>query len=284
MGRLSNKVAVITGATSGIGEGTARHFVREGAKVVLSGRNSAKGEALAKELGVAAAFVRADVTSEDDIAHLIDATVSKFGRIDCMFNNAGETKTFLPVADVTVEDLDLNFRTLVHSVALGSKYAVRQFRAQGGGGVVINNASVAATRTGYGSHVYSAVKAAVIQLTRSYAMETAPEGIRFNSISPGAILTPIFARAFGASNEDADAKTPGLAAAFASVTPLGRTGLPADIAAAAVFLASDEAGFITAQDIVVDSGITAGRTYREAVDGFGGLADALHLPRLNASP
>lgn len=275
MGRLINKVAVITGATSGIGEETARHFVAEGAKVVLSGRNSEKGEALAAQLGPGAAFVRADVTVEADINHLIETAVAKFGRLDCLFNNAGEAIGQTGIADVTEEEIDINFRTLVYSVIFGSKYAVRQFRAQSSGGVVLNNASIAADRTGNGSTLYSGAKAAVVHLTRCHAMETAAESIRFNSISPGAILTPIFARALGGGGLREAEQTAALEQAFAAFVPVARAGWPADIAALAVFLASDEASYITAQDIAVDGGITAGRTIAESNQMFQNLAEII---------
>jgi NAD(P)-dependent dehydrogenase (short-subunit alcohol dehydrogenase family) len=275
MGRLVDKVAVITGATSGIGEETARRFAEEGAKVVLSGRNSGKGEALAEALGPAAAFVRADVTVEADVADLITAAVDKFGRLDCLFNNAGEAIGASGVADVTEQEIDANFRTLIYSVIFGAKYAVRQFRAQGGGGVVLNNASIAAERTGYGSTLYSAAKAAVVRLTHCHAMETAGEAIRFNSISPGAIMTPIFARAMGFGGEREAERTAVLEQAFATAVPIARAGRPGDIAALAVFLASDEASYITAQDIAADGGMTAGRTAGQSAQMFQSLAELI---------
>ncbi len=276
MGRLSGKVAAITGATSGIGEATARVFIEEGAKVVVSGRNIAKGEALARELGSAAAFERADVTVEADVARLVEAAAGRFGRLDCLFSNAGEGN-FSGVADITEADLEFNFRTLVWSVVFGAKHAVRRFRAQGGGGVVLSNASIAGSRTGYGPHLYSAAKATVIHLSKSYAAETAVEGIRFNTISPGVIVTPIFAKALGAGRDEAAEKAPRLADAFAAAAPLGRAGWPVDIARTAAFLASDEASFITAQDFVVDGGVIAGRTTQEMEAQFAGLGQIMGL-------
>jgi NAD(P)-dependent dehydrogenase (short-subunit alcohol dehydrogenase family) len=255
-GRLHNKVAVITGATSGIGEATARRFVAEGARVVLAGRTEAKGEAIARELGDAALFQRADVTREADIAALIDTAVEKFGRLDCLFNNAGG-RTFGTVDTVTPEDFDAAMRLLVGSVVFGIKHAARVMTPQESGSI-INNASIAGHRSSQGGYLYSAAKAGVIHLTRIAGVELGARGIRVNAISPGAIATPIFWGGSEVANrlsgDENQKKMEKLEKNLARATPLPRSGFGDDIAQAAVFLASDEGSFINCHDLVVDGG------------------------------
>ena len=254
--RLTGKVAVITGATSGIGEATARLFVAEGARVVLAGRTVGKGEAIASELGDRAAFVRADVTREAEVGAVVDAAVDRFGRLDCLFNNAGA-----PVAGtletVTEAEFDAAMRLLVGSVVFGIKHAARVMKGSGGGSI-INNASIAAHRSGQGGLLYSAAKAAVSHLTHLAAVQLGPHHIRVNAISPGAVATPIFWGGSQVANRLGDdenqRKQEKLERNLARATPLPRSGLPADIAQAAAFLASDEGGFVNGHDLVVDGG------------------------------
>ena len=262
--RLSGKVAVITGGTSGIGEATVELFVTEGARVVLTGRNADKGEAMAAKLGDGTRFVEGDVRNEADIKRAIDAATTEFGRLDCLFNNAGGGTTGT-VETVTQEEFRHAMDLLVGSVIFGMKYAVPIMKQQGGG-AIINNTSVAALRTDYGGLLYAGAKAAVRQMTKVAGMELAPWGITVNSIAPGGIATPIF---FGGS-ERAKTMDEGHVAAsmakleknLAAATPLQRTGLPADIAYGALYLASDEGRFITCHDLVIDAGMTAaGKTH-----------------------
>jgi NAD(P)-dependent dehydrogenase (short-subunit alcohol dehydrogenase family) len=256
MPRLTGKVAVITGATSGIGAATARLFAREGATVVVSGRAVDQGQALAGELGEQAIFLRADVTSEADIAALLDGAADRFGHVDCLFNNAGA-----PVAGnlntITEAQFDHGMRLLVGSVLFGIKHGARVMRA-GSGGSIISNSSVAAHRSGQGDVLYSAAKAAVSHITRLASVQLGPEGIRVNAISPGAIATPIFwggsAAARELEPEDNLRKQAKLERNLARATPMGRTGTSDDIAYAALFLASDEGSFINGHDLVVDGG------------------------------
>jgi NAD(P)-dependent dehydrogenase (short-subunit alcohol dehydrogenase family) len=256
-GRLGGRVAVITGATSGIGEATARLFAAEGATVVVSGRNVEKGESVAASLGGGATFHPADVSREADVAALVDAAVERHGRLDCLFNNAGA-----PVAGdvrtVDEESFDRGMRLLVGSVLFGIKHAARVMEAAGSGGSVINNSSIAAHRAGQGGLVYSAAKAAVSHITRLAAVELGPSGIRVNAISPGAIATPIF---WGGStvastlDDEANArKQAKLERNLARSVPLHRSGTSDDIGHAAVFLASDEGSFVSGHDLVVDGG------------------------------
>jgi NAD(P)-dependent dehydrogenase (short-subunit alcohol dehydrogenase family) len=253
-GRLEGKVAVITGATSGIGAATARVFVSEGARVLIAGRSEERGEALATELGKAAIFKRADVMHEAEIAAVIDAAVSRFGKLDCLFNNAGAA-TPGEIETITEEQFDFGMKLLVGSVMFGIKHAARVMDA---GGSIINNSSVAAHRLGQGGTLYSAAKAAVSHITRIAGAKLGPKGIRVNSISPGAIATPIFwggsAKAQTLSAEDNARKLAKLQGNLAKATPLPRPGSANDIACAALFLASDEGSFVNAHDLVVDGG------------------------------
>jgi NAD(P)-dependent dehydrogenase (short-subunit alcohol dehydrogenase family) len=255
-GRLEGKVAIITGATSGIGEATARRFAAEGARLVIAGRTTDKGDALARALGDAVMFQRADVLREADIAALVDAAVSRFGRLDCLFNNAGAPDRGT-LDTVTEEDFNYSMRLLLGSVVLGIKHAARVMKPQKSG-AIINNASIAGHRCANGGYLYSAAKAAVSHVTRLAGVQLGPYGIRVNAISPGAIATPIFwggsARANTLSDEENRKKLAKLEGNLARATPLPRSGFADDIANAAVFLASDEGSFVNCHDLVVDGG------------------------------
>lgn len=256
MDRLVGKVAIITGATSGIGEATARCFAAEGAKLVIAGRAKDKGEALVRELGDNAIFQPADVMREADIAALVDTAVARFGRLDCLFNNAGAS-TPGTLETVTEREFAEGMQLLVGSVVFGVKHAARVMKPQGSGSI-INNASVAAHRYGQGGIFYSTAKAAVAHYTRLAGVELGPHGVRVNAISPGAIATPIFwggsTRANTLSDEENQRKLAKLESNLAKAAPLPRTGYPADIAYAALFLASDEGSFVNSHDLVVDGG------------------------------
>lgn len=255
-GRLKGKVAVITGATSGIGEATARLFAAEGAMLVIAGRTADKGEALARELGDKVLFQRTDVQREADIAALIDTAVGRFGRVDCLFNNAGGPDRG-SLETVTEEDFDYSMKLLVGAVVFGIKHAARVMKPQKSGSI-INNSSIAAHRNGQGGYLYSAAKAAVSHLTRVAGNQLGAHNIRVNAISPGAIATPIFwggsARANTLSEEENQRKLAKLERNLAHATPLPRAGQADDIARAALFLASDESSFINCHDLVVDGG------------------------------
>ena len=256
MGRFDGKVAIITGATSGIGEATARRFIAEGARVVLAGRTVAKGEALARELGERALFQRADVVHEADIAALVDTAVAHFGRLDVMFNNAGAPGAG-PLETITEEQFAHAVKLLLGSVVFGMKHAARVMKPQRSG-AILNNSSVAALRAGQGDLVYSAAKAGVTHVTRLAGVELGPFGIRVNSISPAAIATPIFwggsARANTLSGDENRRKQEKLEKSLAHASPLPRSGYADDVASAALFLASDEGSFVSCHDLVVDGG------------------------------
>jgi len=257
--RLDNKVALITGGTSGIGAETARLFIQEGAKVVISGRSEEKGQILSKELGKNSQYLLSDVTKEEDIENSIKETVNQFGKLDILFNNAGGP-VGAGIEKVTQKDIDYGVHLLLASVILGTKYAIEPMR-QNGGGCIINNSSIAGIRYRQGDPLYAALKAGVTHYTRMSGVELGPDNIRVNSISPGAIATPIFwggsQRANTLSAEENDKKLEKLKGNLAKAVPLNRSGLAVDIAEAALYLASDAGSFVSCQDIVVDGGRTA---------------------------
>jgi NAD(P)-dependent dehydrogenase (short-subunit alcohol dehydrogenase family) len=257
--RLHGKVAVITGGASGMGRATVEKFVAEGARVVIADLQEDKGRALVAELGAAVAtFIATDVCRETDVKAMIGTALESFGRLDCLFNNAG-------FAGVTgeIQDTDMGepYRRTVDAMLtgpiFGMKHAAPVMREQRAG-VIISTASVAGLKAGYGPHVYTAVKSAVINLTRSVAQELGPFNIRVNAICPGGIATPIFAGQLavrkGGNTDYAAAVKPFLE----RMQPIARAGEPTDIANAACFLASDEASFISGHALVVDGGLTAG--------------------------
>jgi len=274
MARLDGKVAVITGATSGIGLRTAEIFVAEGARVVIAGRRVAEGEALAAKLGAACVFRQTDVTAEDQMSALIALAVDRFGRIDCLFNNAGGPAQTGGIEGLEVDRFDAAMATLVRSVMLGMKHAAPHMKKQGSGSI-INNGSIAGRLAGFSSSlVYGAAKAAVIHLTRCVAMELGESGVRVNSISPGAIATGIFGKALGLSVAAAEQTPAVMREVYKSAQPIPRAGLPDDIARAALFLASDEASCVNGHDLVVDGAMTGGRNWTQQQQGLAALRKA----------
>ena len=252
MGRLDGRVAVITGGGNGIGRETVLRFLREGARVVVADLNPESGAgtiALAEDEGRGGdvRFVRTDVTAEADVRVAIECARDEFGRLDCVFNNAGIGGAFGPVTDTEVAEWDFSMEVLVRGVFLGLKHGARALKRQGEGGVLLSTASIAGLGGGAGSHCYSAAKAAVANLTRSVALEMAAHRVRVNAIAPGMIMTDLFHRGRSERGE-----------AFAlGRQPWPDPGRPADIAATAAFLASGDAVFITGQVIVVDGGVLA---------------------------
>lgn len=274
MGRLDGKVAVITGATSGIGWRTAEVFVAEGARIVVAGRRMAEGEALAAQLGSSCVFKQTDVTDEAQVKALIDTALDTFGRLDCLFNNAGGPAQTGGIEGLEVDRFDAAMATLVRSVMLGMKHAAPAMKKQGAGSI-INNGSIAGRLAGFSSSlVYGAAKAAVNHLTKCVAMELGESGIRVNSISPGAIATGIFGKALGLTTEAAEKTAATMREIYKTAQPIPRAGIPDDIAQAAVFLASDESTFINGHDLVVDGGITGGRNWTAQQQGYVALRKA----------
>lgn len=261
MSTLAGKVAVITGGTSGIGARTAEMFVEEGAQVVIAGRREERGGRLARALGTNASFIRTDVTIEADVERMIAHAVGRFGRLDCLVNNAGRSSQYAAFTDVDLEQFDAVIAVHLRAVLAGIKHAAHVMASQGSGSI-INVTSVNGTRAGLGGHYYSAAKAASIHLTRCAAVELGEKGIRVNSLSPGMTATGAFLKYAGMTADQADDHPEYAEAAIAAVLPryqpLHRVIRADDIARAALFLAGDASRMITGQDLVVDGGITAG--------------------------
>ncbi len=251
MGALDGKVAIVTGGTSGIGERIVELFVEEGAKVVVAARREQEGAELEKRLGVR--FIRTDVSSETDVKAMVDHAVKLFGRVDCLVNNAGIPSPMVSISEIDVPTIDRLMAVNVRGVLLGIKHVAPVMISQRAGSI-ISISSMAGLRGGVSGHIYSATKGAVLALTRSAGAELGEKGIRVNSISPGAIVTGIFAKNAGVEGAKADKLSDMLKVGFAGLQPIPRAGLPDDIARAAVYLASDGSSFVNGHDIVVDGG------------------------------
>jgi NAD(P)-dependent dehydrogenase (short-subunit alcohol dehydrogenase family) len=260
MGVLDGKVAIITGGTSGIGARTVELFVEEGAMVVIAGRRRDVGEALAQRLGETASFVQTDVGREAELKALIEGTASRFGRLDCLFNNAGYGIPQRGIADLDIAEYDAMMAVLVRGVMLSMKFAA-PFMLRQRSGSIINTGSIAAYRASLSSQTYSVARAAVVHATRCVAAELGESGIRVNCISPGAIVTGVFAKGVGIDSNVADRYLATVTKSFAQAQPIPRAGLPEDIARAALYLASDAASFVNGIDLVVDGGALSGARF-----------------------
>ena len=247
--RLKDKVAIVTGGGSGFGEGIARRFAAEGAAVIVNDINEAGGKRVAGSIaqeGGKATFVRADVSKSSDVKTMVKSALDAYGRLDVMVNNAGFTHKNQPMLNVPEEVYDRVFSVNVKSIYLSTLEVVPIFRRQGGG-AIINTASTAGLRPRPGLAWYNASKGAVIALTKSMAVELAPDKIRVNALCPVAGETAMLADFMGADTPENRAK-------FVGSIPLGRLSRPEDIANAALYLASDEANFITGVALEVDGG------------------------------
>jgi len=254
MGRLDNKIAVITGGASGIGRASVKLFVEEGARVVFGDIQDDLGKALADELGPNAIYLHTNVRKESDIKALIDLAVKEFGRLDIMFNNAGYGGAYGPIEETPADAFDVTIEVLLRSVFLGIKLAVPVMKQQKSGSI-ISSASVAGLRTGMGPHIYSACKAAIIQLTHTTAAELGEFGIRVNCICPGGISTAIFGRGLGLPQVQAERFAQLLKLFFKELQPIQHAGLPEDIAKTALWLAGDDSSFVSGHALVVDGGL-----------------------------
>ncbi len=246
MNTLDNKVAVVTGGSSGIGLATAQRFITEGARVVVTGRNQEALDAAVSTLGGAATGIRGDVANLDDLDRLFAQVRERFGRIDVLFANAG-VAPFVPFGAVTEEHFDRLFNINVRGLFFTVQKALPLLSD---GASVILNASVVAQVGLPNTSVYSATKAAVRSLGRTLAAELSPRGIRVNVVSPGLIETPLVGK-LGLSPDEVEA----FGAQVVQQTPLGRPGKPEEIAATVAFLASDEASYFTGADLVADGGM-----------------------------
>jgi len=278
MGVLDGRAAVIAGGTSGIGASTAELFASEGARVVIAGRRAAQGQAHAAKLGPKTEFVRADVSAEADVAALITGAAERHGRLDCLVNCAGEGGSPGGIATLDLGRLQRTLAIHLGGVAAGMKYAAPVMAAQRFGSIV-NVASIGGHIAGWTFLDYSAAKAAIIQLTRCVAAELGEHGVRVNSVSPGPILTGLFGKGAGLepaqADQDAALLEPVFTARLEAYQPIRRAGVPADVAAAVLWLASDASSFITGQDLAIDGGILAGRPPAASAADFTAIAHAL---------
>jgi NAD(P)-dependent dehydrogenase (short-subunit alcohol dehydrogenase family) len=253
-GRVAGKVAVVTGAASGLGEATARLMHAEGASVILTDIQDDRGQRVAADLGDRARYLHCDVTCEPEVAQAVDAAKSEFGRLDCMFNNAGIIGAHGGIDEIPLEEYEFTMAVLLRSVFLGTKHAARVMKPQHSG-VILNTTSIGGLQGGLGPHVYVAAKGAVVALTKNVAAELGAWSIRVNAIAPGKMLTPMNAATIVGDPDAMDEAR----AAFQHRTPLrGRIGEAYDIAHAALWLASDDAGFVSGHVLVVDGGLTTG--------------------------
>ncbi len=255
--RFKGKTAVITGGSSGIGRGSVELFLREGATVVMGDIDEAEGTAMMSAMGENFLFKTCDVTQEAEIKALMDYAAEETGGIDIAFNNAGAGGPRAPIDEISGDDWDFAMALLLKSVAMGIRHAAPHLKARGGGAIV-NTASICSFQAGYGPIAYSTAKAGVLHLTKVAAAELAQYKIRVNAICPGFIQTNIFAATVGANKEETMEINTVLGQAAASAQPVARPGVPADIAEAAAYLASDAAGFVTGTHILVDGGMLVG--------------------------
>jgi len=249
---FKGKVAVVTGGTTGIGRDTAVLFAKEGAKVVVSGRREAEGKetmAMIRAAGGDGLFVQGDVSKAADVEDLVKKTVAKFERLDVAFNNAGIEGNWVPITEQSEEDWDRTIDINLKGTWLCLKHEIRQMLKQGGGGAIVNMASVAGMMGNATAATYCASKHGVIGLTRAAALETALNGIRVNVVCPAVIETPMADRAFA---------DPAVNKWVLGMHPIGRFGRPMEIAEAVLWMCSERASFMTGQSLVLDGGFLAG--------------------------
>ena len=257
-GRLEGKVAVITGAASGIGAATAKTYVYHGARVVLGDIQDDAGESMAAALGGAghAIFRHCNVTDEAEVEALVETAVSEFGQIDIMFNCAGIVGALGPMSTTPAEEWKLTIDIMINGVFYGMKHASRYMK-EAGSGSIISMSSTAGVMGGLGPHAYAAAKHAVVGMTKNLAAEMGGYGVRVNCIAPAGMATPMVADVLTGDHHNLDDTI----AALAEASPLkGRAGLAQDVANAALWLASDESGYTSGLTLTVDAGVTTGST------------------------
>jgi NAD(P)-dependent dehydrogenase (short-subunit alcohol dehydrogenase family) len=277
-GRLQGKVALITGACSGIGLGTAELFLAEGAQVLAADIDADGGAQLQRQHGDRLRYVHCDVTDVAQIRAAVDAAVAAFGGLDILFNNAGRGGTPAGVEDFDPTGWDNTHALLLRAVAAGTSFAVPHMKRRGGGSI-INTSSISALQAGYAPIAYSVAKAGVLHYTRVAAKDLSQHRIRINAVVPGFIATSIFGQGFGMTAEQSRAFAAQVAAKSGSANPIGRSGLPKDIAEAVLFLASDASGFVTGTSITVDGGLTIGPRHAWDPEAPGPMQTALGFTR-----
>lgn len=281
---LAGKVAVITGGASGIGRATVELFVAQGAKVVIADVADAAGEALSQSLGEGAFYQHTDVSEPAAMQALVDTAVKRFGGLDVMFNNAGiSTKAYPSFVDDELDDFDRVMRVNVLGPMLGTRNAARIMKARGMGGVILNNASIAGTLAGIGMMTYRASKAALIQFSKSSAIDLAQHGIRVNCIVPGHVRTEL--SSFGQAGADAALAArieEGVNAVYLSNQLIKRRGEPDDVAQVALFLASDRSRHMTGAVLPVEGGVTVGDPVNHLQDILAARADAMAVQEAEA--
>ena len=264
MGKLDGQIAIITGGASGIGKAAVKLFVSEGAKVVIGDVQEELCQKLIKEVGNDASFKYTNVGQEEDMQSLVSSAVDKHGRLDCIFNNAAIGGASGPIDEIPMVGYDVTMAVNLRSVFMGMKFAAAVMKEQMSGSI-ISTASIAGQRTGFGGHVYSACKAAIIQMTRTVAVELGPFNIRTNCICPGGIVTSIFGRGLGLSQEDSEASYDGISDIFKNLQALPRAGTPEDIAKTALWLATEDSSFVNGAAINVDGAVPDGMP---VIEGF----------------
>ncbi|MGF1596787.1 MAG: SDR family NAD(P)-dependent oxidoreductase [Acidimicrobiales bacterium] len=269
MGALDDRVAVVTGAASGIGAATARRLVGDGARVLLTDIQDEPGESLAAELGERAAYRHCNVAREDDVAAAVAEAVDRWGGLDVIHNNAGFGGIAGPLEETTDEEWNQTLAVLLSSVFYGIKHATPALRARGGGSIV-NTASVCGLYAGIGSHVYTVAKHGVVGLTRTSALELAEHDIRVNAVCPGYIATGLAAnRSLSeVGGEEMAERLDQARERLGNSQPMDRAGEPDDIAAMVAWLASDDSRWVTGTTQIVDGGLTVGRPWRKQPRGI----------------
>lgn len=274
---LTGKVAVITGAASGIGASGVEVFVEAGAQVVAADLQDDKGAALVARFGAdKVAYQHCDVTDMKALEALMQSAVDTFGGLDILWNNAGSGGTSSSVEELDLEGYSFTMDLLLKSVFAGTHFAVPHMKARGGGSV-INTSSISAVCAGYAPITYSVAKKAVAHFSKLAAAELAKYQIRVNAILPGFIATSIFGASLGLPREQADQMAEMVSQAGGSMQPIGRVGKGADIAQMAAFLSSADAGFVTGGEFLVDGGMTVGPPHSWNEDVGGPLLDALGI-------
>lgn len=289
--RFANRVAVVTGAASGIGRASALKLASEGAHVFASDIDEAGGQDLVSTSNASTShgrirFIRCDVTQSSDIEALMNSVGEQAGGIDILFNNAAAGGDRAPIDEISPDGWDQTMALILRSVAMGIRYAAPHMKnrasTQSGGASIVNTASVAALGAGYSPTAYAVAKAGVLHLTKVAATDLARHGIRVNAICPGFINTNIFTSSLGLSSEVTDQAKTMIAAASAQAQPIARGGASEDIANAMAYLASEESSFMTGSHMLVDGGLTIGQ--RHAWDpNVPGMFDALTAMETNAS-